>query len=167
MYRIRNILVTTDFSELSAVALEHANAVALLTGAKIHFLHVLEEASRLSMPRVDKNSETSLRNRETQAHIEMKKFLVRSEIEAGAIVQVVIRGNPLREILRYTRVADIDLIIIATHGRTGFAHILMGSVAEKVVRLSPVPVLTVKPKAFIDDLMTRADVETNLHMQNS
>ena len=58
----------------------------------------------------------------------------------------MLEGSPKAEIVRYARAENIDLIVISTHGRTGLAHMLIGSVAETVVRTSPCPVLTVRPK---------------------
>jgi universal stress protein A len=58
----------------------------------------------------------------------------------------VVEGSPKAEIVRYARKQDIDLIVLATHGRTGLSHVLMGSVAESIVRTAPCPVLTVRPE---------------------
>ena len=67
---------------------------------------------------------------------------VPAEMNAIAVLR---KGEPYREIIRFAEEENADLIILATHGRTGLSHMLMGSVAEKVVRHSSVPVLTVKP----------------------
>ena len=65
--------------------------------------------------------------------------------EAHQVVHATGDGPPFLEIIRYAKSNDIDLIIMATHGRTGLAHIMIGSVVEKVVRKAPCPVLTVRP----------------------
>ena len=166
-YSIRNILVTTDLSEFSAVAFEHASTLALLTGAKVHLIHVDEDASKRSSNVSKKRSGASYRIREATLKRKMQKFLTDQGIDHKSLRLIIRRGHPHREILHYTRDAKIDLVIIATHGRTGVAHMLMGSIAEKIVRLSPVPVLTVKPKAFVDELITQDDVEWDLHIHNS
>jgi nucleotide-binding universal stress UspA family protein len=62
------------------------------------------------------------------------------------VVQAVVEGSPKVEIVRYARLHAIDLIVLATHGRTGLAHLIIGSVAESVVRTAPCPVLTVHPE---------------------
>lgn len=166
-YSIRNILVTTDLSELSAVAFEHASTLELLTGAKVHVLHVIEDAPKRPSKTREKRARTPPRIREASLKRKMQKFLTEQGIDYRSLRLIVRRGHPHREVVRYTREAKIDLVIIATHGRTGFAHMLMGSIAEKIVRLSPVPVLTVKPKAFVDELITQDDVEWDLHIHNS
>ena len=66
------------------------------------------------------------------------------EIEGLDVHARVARGVPYVAIVRYARAHDIDLVVLATHGRTGLSHALMGSVAEKVVQMAPCPVLTVK-----------------------
>lgn len=67
--------------------------------------------------------------------------------EAGRkVVKAMVEGSPKVEIIGYARKHNIDLIVIATHGRTGLAHVLMGSVAESIVRTAPCPVLTVRPE---------------------
>jgi nucleotide-binding universal stress UspA family protein len=82
---------------------------------------------------------------------------------ARSIVPVVRRGDPAREIVRFAREEGINLIVIATHGRTGLAHVLMGSVAEKVVRHATVPVLTAKPDSMRPPLMEQEDINEQLH----
>jgi nucleotide-binding universal stress UspA family protein len=62
------------------------------------------------------------------------------------VIPAVVEGSPKTEIIQYARKRNIDLIVIATHGRTGLAHVLIGSVAETVVRTAPCPVLTVRPE---------------------
>jgi len=79
-------------------------------------------------------------------------------------VAVVRSGSAEAEILRFAEEEKIDLIVMATHGWTGLKHILMGSVTEKVVRRSPVPVLTVKPKSIGENLLTQEDIDINLHL---
>ncbi len=166
-YSIKNILVTTDLSELSAVAFGHALTLALLTGAKVHLIHVIEEVSKRSKKASVKRAAASYRIREATRRKKMQKFLTEQGVDHKSLRLIIRHGHPHREVLRYTREAKIDLVIIATHGRTGVAHMLMGSIAEKIVRLSPVPVLTVKPKAFVDELITQDDVEWDLHIHNS
>lgn len=78
---------------------------------------------------------------------------------------VVTQGNPYEEILKYVVDNEIGLIILATHGKTGFKHVLIGSIAEKIVRHAPVPVLTVKPMEVRDKFLTSDDVEKELHLK--
>ena len=158
MYTIRNILVTTDFSEYSATALEYAQALAAKTKATIQLLHVITDHRRGGTPQVSRPQH------ETEADAQMKKFVDEHVDEYTYVEQAVRTGNPAVEILRYAGEHEVDLIIIATHGRTGLAHILLGSVAEKVVRHSTVPVMTVKPSEFLEPLITVDDVANELHL---
>ncbi|MCK5572484.1 MAG: universal stress protein, partial [Bacteroidetes bacterium] len=81
------------------------------------------------------------------------------------LTRVIRSGPPAEQIKRFAEEVGIDLIVMATHGRTGFHHIVMGSVAEKVVRLSGVPVLTVKPRPLRESILRDEDVETELHLR--
>ena len=65
-------------------------------------------------------------------------------VEGRKMIRVVVEGSPKLEIIQYARDQNIDLIVLATHGRTGLRHVIMGSVAETVVRTAPCPVLTVR-----------------------
>jgi len=151
MYTIRNIVVTTDFSAYSATALEYARVLAIKTNANIHLVHVITE------PRP---------HDESAAEEQMNKFIGEHVDEYTYIRHAVRTGNPAKEILRYAAENDAALIIIATHGRTGLAHILLGSVAENIVRLSPIPVMTVKPAEFLTPLITDSEVARELHLSD-
>jgi nucleotide-binding universal stress UspA family protein len=163
MYIIRDILVPTDFSEFSASAVEYATTLAQLHGATIHLMHVIEE-STMATPSLPGGATDSAATEEAEAADHMHNFVYWKLKDNTNIKEVVCRGKPYREIVRYAQREEIDLIVIATHGRTGLAHVLMGSVAEKVIRLSHVPVLAVKPKQMRDSLVTREDIEQDLNM---
>jgi len=142
--RIQKILLPTDFSDYSAAATKYACEFATKFDAELHLLHTLE-VSLSSTPGFDMGLALPT---ESLKHAE--KFLASvldPQWSAGRkIVQAVVEGSPKAEIIRYARTHDIDLIVIATHGRTGLSHVLMGSVAESVVRTAPCPVLTVRPE---------------------
>jgi nucleotide-binding universal stress UspA family protein len=157
MYTIRNILVTTDFSEFSAAALDHALSLAEFHHANVHLLHVIEERPGLARR---KGSEAS-------ASRQMSKFVYEHINEYTTVLESIRSGVPHEEFIRYAQEHGIDLIVIATHGRTGLSHVVMGSVAERVVRSSPVPVLTVKPAAVLERLVTEEDVVHDLHLPRS
>jgi len=167
MYNLKNILVTTDLSELSAAALEHTVAIASLTGATVHVMYVIESVPRYSVPAAEEESEKLLQDRGAMATKEMQEYLSGHDMKYKPLEVVIRRGHPYQEIVRYAREVPIDLIVIATHGRTGLAHIVMGSIAEKVVRYSPIPVLTVKPRALVERLITQEDVELDLHIHTT
>jgi nucleotide-binding universal stress UspA family protein len=124
------ILVPTDFSKASDAALAHARTLAGSTGATLHLLHVAYNA--LADPR----------DYETAAY---EKLLQRLSGESPGDILIVQRSEaPADEITRYARAHNIDLIVMGTHGRGRVAHLLLGSVAEKVARTAPCPVLTMR-----------------------
>lgn len=147
MISIQRILFPTDFSEFSRTAEKYACAFVDQFRAEMHLLHVLHDAPLL-LPepgavmtmRIDYIAEIK-----TSAERAMKDLLDPEWSREKTIHQVFRTGNPFVEIVRYAKEADIDLIVIGTHGRSGLAHVLLGSTAEKVVRKAPCPVLAVRP----------------------
>ena len=164
MYIVRNILVSTDFSDFSTAAIEYASSLALLYGARIHLVHVIEPGPVVGVHNVELNTSMLMNELETSAEEEMRKFVYWKLKNNTNLEQVILQGEPHREIVRYAQEHEIDLIVIASHGRTGLAHMLMGSVAEKIVRLSPVPVLAVKPLELREKILRKEDVEEDLHV---
>lgn len=142
----RRILLTTDFSEASDEALRYARAVARLCGAQLHMLHVVQdpfvqpwaaEAYGISLPSL-------LEELEHDARARLEKMLVEPGHERAAIEVATRVGSPHEQIIEYAKTTGIDLIVMGTHARGGIAHALLGSVAEKVVRLAPCPVLVAR-----------------------
>lgn len=139
---VRRILVPLDFSDLSERALKHAHELALTYGARIDLLHVVEEIAlpaaygmepiNVVIPEVVESSERAMAE------------MARKEIGYEHVVVHALAGYAVSTILDFADENDIDLMVIATHGRTGLDRLLMGSVAEKVVRRAPCPVFTVK-----------------------
>jgi nucleotide-binding universal stress UspA family protein len=164
MYIISKILVSTDFSDFSAAAVEYASSFALLYGARIHLVHVIEPGAVVGVQSVELNTSALTSEMEANAQEEMRKFVYWKLKNNTNLEQVILHGEPYREIVRYAQENEIDLIVIATHGRTGLAHMLMGSVAEKIVRLSPIPVLAVKPLEMRERILKKEDVEEDLHV---
>lgn len=163
MYIIEDILITTDFSDYSSAAVEFAKTFALLYNARIHVLYVAEDSRHLhASDQVMKRGERGISDPEEA----MRNFVAQHLPDTREVHAVVRKGKPYEEIVRYAREEGIDLTVIATHGRTGLRHIVIGSVAEKVVRHSSVPVFTVKPKEISDHLITQEDIEMNLHLQS-
>ncbi|MFB6089598.1 MAG: universal stress protein [Halobellus sp.] len=136
---VGRILVPVDGSESAMPALEHALSLANETGASVHILAVIDHY-RLSSLDERKEVETDLENAVSDAAAIAQ--------DAGVAVRTAVEsGFPHETILEYVDHEGIDLIAMGTHGRTGLNRYLLGSVAEKVVRLSPVPVLAVRPEA--------------------
>ena len=142
--KIERILHPTDFSASSAYALQFAVSFAREFEAKLYLLHVIEDIAQalyfdmLQTPPVG----DILGELERQARKELDKIL--ADEPALPVERLLRRGVPFNEILRAARELKIDLLVMGTHGRTGLKHALFGSVAEKVVRKSPCPVLSVR-----------------------
>ena len=86
-----------------------------------------------------------LEDLERQACLDLAEVLPEAEAAKVEVTRQVVVGSPSHEIIKVAAAEKVDLIVIATHGRTGFSHLFMGSVAERVVRTAPCPVLTIRP----------------------
>ena len=141
----RKILVPTDFSTPADEALERAVELARLTGAELHLLHAYELPTTMGVVDVPLAlpQEFFDRVREAaQSQLEERvKNLTSGGVEARAHLTL---DTPSRAILDVAEKLGADLIVMGTHGRTGMRHVLLGSVAERTVRLATCPVLTVK-----------------------
>jgi type II secretory ATPase GspE/PulE/Tfp pilus assembly ATPase PilB-like protein/nucleotide-binding universal stress UspA family protein len=141
MIRPHSILVPCDFSPASDAALDQACQLAIAFQADLMLLHVISEKSRIRTA-----AET---NADLRRHAEEQLLRL---LDARSSLQVkprfaVREGVPAREIVRCANEENIDLIVIGTHGRTGLAHVALGSVAEKVLRAAVSPVMVVRAQA--------------------
>ena len=162
---IKKILVPTDLSDHSLVAMDFATALAMPSDGQIYLVHVVEIDPVLALRTVDLNSETILRDAEEGSRKEMQRFFSVKLNQRSNLTYIVRRGDAYKEIMKFARDESIDVIVMATHGRTGIAHALLGSVAEKVVRHATVPVLTVKPHIIQEKLLKDQEVEEQLHLK--
>lgn len=143
---ISRILIPVDYSEHSRAAVEYGCQIAERFGATLEVVHVWERPSYVSdAVVVASGSKKSLVDMiRDQAEAEMTEFLQGCRIPAGvALTHRLESGEPASTILSIAKNRQADLIVAGTHGRTGVRHLLLGSTAEKLVRLAPVPVLTV------------------------
>jgi nucleotide-binding universal stress UspA family protein len=147
---LKKILVTTDLSQYSLEALDYARSFGLLYASRIFLLHVDEHGHHKS---------------HTEAVAALAEFVARNVDPDTKLTQIVRSGHPAVEIRKFSQEENVDLIVMATHGRTGVKHALLGSVAEKVVRLSAVPVLAVKPLPVRESILRDEDVESELHLR--
>ena len=146
MIKLDNILVATDFGEASETALNYGRSMARTFGARLHVVHVTPNALMFTGPEAVGIDVVAEQARIDAAAMQRLNSVLgdddRRELQA---VPVIRNGNtPAYEIVSHARVAKIDLIVIGTHGRGAMAHLFMGSVAERVVRTAPCPVLTVR-----------------------
>jgi len=145
---IQKILVPVDYSDCAGAALAVAAEVARTFEAALDVVHVWDRPTYVSdTVRVQHpNGETRslVEMIQENAQLEMDRFMAQSSLPAEVSVsRRLLSGNPAATILAELRTGHHDLLVVGTHGRTGFKHLLLGSVAETLVRLSPVPVLTV------------------------
>lgn len=144
---IRRILFPTDFSQQSQPAKNYAYAMAKTFQAELHVLHVTTDPQpvpgvtgfylipqRDMLPDLIKSANERMTGEIADDWKTMLKIVCSCRV-----------GEPVGEIMQYVDTHNIDLIVMGTHGRTGMAHVLIGSVAEKVIRLAKCPVLTVHP----------------------
>jgi nucleotide-binding universal stress UspA family protein len=146
----RRILVPTDYSEHSRASVEVAVSLAKSVGASVDIVHVLDRPvySDGVMVRRSGEDQRSLSDliREN-AESEMSAFLAGLALPEGVTVtHRMCSGEPAPRLAEEAKTGAYDLIVVGTHGRAGVLHLLVGSTAERLIRLSPVPVLVVPPK---------------------
>jgi nucleotide-binding universal stress UspA family protein len=146
MISLKNILVATDFSETADAALNYGRAFARTFGATLHVLHAAADfyvpmggdAYVAVLPDLQKEIETEARRR-------LDELLIDSDPNPLPTHPVIVTAaNPAAAIVDCAKSLGIDLIVMGTHGRARVAHLLIGSVAERVVRTAPCPVLVVR-----------------------
>jgi nucleotide-binding universal stress UspA family protein len=147
MHKIRNILLPTDLSSLSLSAVEYAVDLTEKYNARLHLLHILEKIPPiLTIKSLELSEEKILSSIEQEARDSLRKIADNIHLKGeNPIIQAIVKGIDHEEIIRYSKDHKIDMIVIATHGRSGIVYTLLGSVAEKVIRYSKCPVLVVTP----------------------
>lgn len=147
MIKIESVLFPTDFADLSLPVLKYARSFANVFKARLHVIHVVDEAFQYWMAMGPSSLPVGPRHEElVQASRQSMDAFVRehlADLGDGMVAEVLV-GRPFMEIIRYAQRHHIDLIVLGTHGRGAISHALMGSVAEKVVRKAPCPVLTIR-----------------------
>ena len=147
MIIIKNILVATDFGPASDTALRYGRALAGRFGARLHVLHVTENVYTAVASAYEYVSVPPSLQREIEASAvqQTQRLVADEERQTGqAIATTVADVSPAAAIVEYAKRHDIDLLVLGTHGRGALSHLFMGSVAERVVRSAPCPVLTVR-----------------------
>jgi nucleotide-binding universal stress UspA family protein len=145
MIVLKNVLVATDFSEASTVALEYGRDLARSYGATLHILHVVEDVSYsyggevgFAIPNLQEELDATARKN-------LEKLVTEDDRTSLRVLTALeTKVNAAARITEYARAKSIDVIVVGTHGRGGMQQLLMGSVAERVVRTAPCPVLTVR-----------------------
>ena len=144
MINLNTILVPSDFSECSDEALRYGLELARRFDAQIHLLHVVQDpvtqpwaAEGFSVPLFE-----VVEQWQKQAEERLRAAVPAADRARVTVASIV--ATPYAEILDYASAHRVDLIVMGTHGRGGVSHMLLGSIAERVVRRAPCPVLTVR-----------------------
>ena len=140
------ILVPIDFSEFTDDLVKYAAEIAQKFGSAIHLIHVIPNMDYFT-PYESFMAAENMATVQKGVEVEVQRDLeeVAGKFGGVPVTKVVRTGVSFVEIVEYVKNQQIDLVIMATHGRGGLEHIIIGSVAEKVVRKSPCPVLTIRP----------------------
>lgn len=148
MMQLKNILVPTDFSPFSSVALRYGCELAKRFKAELHVLNVvwcpLHDYVEKSDGGHTKSFDEYEQDLRDAADRQIRDLCVDPVTDADSVTYATRAGSPFASIIQYARAVGNDLIVMGTHGRTGLKHVLIGSVAENVVRKAPCPVLTVR-----------------------
>jgi nucleotide-binding universal stress UspA family protein len=144
---LNRILVPVDFSAHSEKAIRFATTLANKFGARLSLLHVVEDPfvtgawqAEVFVPNIPELLNDLIKAAQTQMTERQKELAT----HGVAVESAVISGRPATAIVEYASTGQFDLIVMGTHGRTGFSHALLGSVAERVVQKAPCPVLSVR-----------------------
>jgi nucleotide-binding universal stress UspA family protein len=145
MITLKTILVATDFGESSRAALSYAGDVAKVFSSTLHIVHVVRDLAARDLPiPAGYNPQALQRQSEDDARQQLGASLDSGMKARGVMTAVLVSNSPANAILEYARSHNIDAIVMGTHGRSGFADLFMGAVAQHVVRRAPCPVLTLR-----------------------
>jgi len=141
---IQHVLVPTDFSASAERALDYAIRLARTLNARLTVLHVMQPVPMAGVDMGVALPETYLQEVEKAVQAGMEEALARVTAAGLTAERLVLYGVPFQDIVETAKARQVDLIVMGTHGHTGLMHVLLGSVAERVVRLAPCSVLVVR-----------------------
>ena len=150
LYDPKNILVPVDLSLMSKEVLRAAIEIGKHRAADVCALYVMRGTDHIAYYAAEFSGTIGMEreDKESRKLAEARLMDMLRELGGGAKVRPrIVTGDPVNEIIRHAETEDIDLIVMATHGRRGLSRLLMGSVTEQVVRCAPCPVLSIRAKA--------------------
>lgn len=149
MLQVKNILVPIDFSTNSGGIFELGHCMAQHTHARLHLIHIIDpiyyEKQQSEVTDLDFIHKMRLEN----AKEELKKFKIELPFSDIDIIEVLLEGIPHKEILKYAKQNEIDMIIIASHGWTNVTRNVMGNIADKIMKQSDIPVICLKSNVLM------------------
>ncbi len=145
MILLNSILVAFDFSDTSMHALTYGKNLAHAFGGRLHVIHVADVIST-SAAQFYPAGPTEPEAKATQLALNQLHDVLSAEGASTAFAEVRVSPSPAQAIVDYAKETHADVIVVGTHGRSGVSRLLMGSVAETVVRTAPCPVLVVRPR---------------------
>jgi nucleotide-binding universal stress UspA family protein len=148
MVTYKNILYCTDFSESSRAALPFAIDLTKKYGATLHIVHVYRDPEHIAEFEISSQMKMDwvrlAQSLGTETEKKLKSLCAEIDQELKSCQPRMLRGKPSNEIVRYAKENGIDLIVLASHGLSGWEHVLFGSTAERVLRESPCNVMVIK-----------------------
>jgi nucleotide-binding universal stress UspA family protein len=145
----RKILIATDGSEYTKKAVDHGIELANNNGAKLNAIYVVDTRAYSSIP-LSAPMEYTYSILRQEGDIALKYVAERAEAAGLEVEGIIAEGHPAEEIIKYAEENSIDLIVMGTLGKSGLDRFLMGSVADKVIRNSKIPVIAVPAKEKIE-----------------
>ncbi len=146
----KRILVATDFSECSRVALDICISASKCMKTKLYILHTIEKFPHDYRHLLSSTTHSNMKQKlEEEAMNKIKAMLPEELLGSEDIVPIIRFGKPLSEVIQFAKEKDVDIIAIGTHGRAGVDRIILGSVAERVVRKAHCPVMVVRSRKYI------------------
>ncbi|HYF47881.1 MAG TPA: universal stress protein [Planctomycetota bacterium] len=148
MISFKKIVLTTDLSDNANVAAPYAVELAKKWGGQISLVHVVEDVVYYANPAATEGivpvewMVANRKDREMQLKLRAEELAKKDGV---TVKDVLLQGHAANAVVDYLKKEKADCVVIATHGRTGLSHLIMGSVAERIVRLSPCPVLSIRP----------------------
>ncbi|MCS7200095.1 MAG: universal stress protein [Thermodesulfobacteriaceae bacterium] len=146
MIEIKKILVPVDFSEVAPLVAKWAKDFAKKLEAKIYLIYILEDLTGLESIYIDQQILINLEKELLEGAKKSMEEFVKSNFSDFEDLEIIIKsGDVVEKIIETATEKEVDLIVMGTHGRKGLDRILFGSVAEGVVKNSPIPVVTLNP----------------------
>lgn len=143
----KKVLFPVDLSEISTKLVEYVLVMAKSFSAELHLVNVMRNTLNTtpSLEYAGDDLERIFTSMRQEAKAGLDKFAAENFADLGQTTTAQLTGNPSDEILEYIEAQDIDLVIMGTHGRRGLDKVMFGSVAQRIVQMSTVPVMTVNP----------------------